>query len=122
MKRGESVEFKNKTQTQTQSLKKSFSADLADFKKKNQNLKKTSSGDLKSFSERLGPNPDKVSADLKLLKSRSGDVYAGSTFDMSPSPRALPLPKFSLRKEAVAISTVDDSATKDLRRLLRIGG
>ncbi|MGD7217426.1 proline-rich nuclear receptor coactivator motif-containing protein, partial [Ralstonia pseudosolanacearum] len=97
---------------------KSFSADLADLKKKNENLKKTSSGDLKSFS---GPNPDKVLTDLKLLKSRSGDVYAGSTFDMSPSPRALPLPKFSLRKEAVAISTVDDSATKDLRRLLRIG-
>ncbi|RDY04529.1 hypothetical protein CR513_11747, partial [Mucuna pruriens] len=46
------------------------------------------------------------------------DVYAGSAFAVSPSPSALPLPSFSTKKQASA--TVDDSATRDLRRLLRL--
>ncbi|XP_020226680.1 uncharacterized protein LOC109808200 [Cajanus cajan] len=46
------------------------------------------------------------------------DVYAGSAFAMSPSPSALPIPSFSTKKPASA--AVDDSATRDLRRLLRL--
>ncbi|KAL5163539.1 hypothetical protein HKD37_07G020420 [Glycine soja] len=46
------------------------------------------------------------------------EVYAGSAFAVSPSPEALPLPSFSTKKQdSVA---VDDSATRDLRRLLRL--
>uniref|UniRef100_A0A7N0UBA4 Uncharacterized protein n=1 Tax=Kalanchoe fedtschenkoi TaxID=63787 RepID=A0A7N0UBA4_KALFE len=46
-----------------------------------------------------------------------GDVYAGSAFlsTSPPSPSSLPLPSFSTRKPAV-----DDSASRDLRRLLRL--
>ncbi|KAH7838694.1 hypothetical protein Vadar_029998 [Vaccinium darrowii] len=43
------------------------------------------------------------------------DVYAGSAVSMSPSPRALPLPSLFSKKMAV-----DDSATRDLRRHLRL--
>ncbi|KHN03023.1 hypothetical protein glysoja_009889 [Glycine soja] len=46
------------------------------------------------------------------------EVYAGSAFAVSPSPEALPLPSFSTKKQASA--AVDDSATRDLRRLLRL--
>jgi hypothetical protein len=45
-------------------------------------------------------------------------AYAGPAFGaMSPSPRALPLPRFSSCKTAAA-ATVDDSATRELWRLL----
>ncbi|KAH7833046.1 hypothetical protein Vadar_002651 [Vaccinium darrowii] len=45
------------------------------------------------------------------------DVYAGSAVavSMSPSPRALPLPSLFSKKKAV-----DDSATRDLWRHLRL--
>ncbi|XP_040380011.1 uncharacterized protein LOC121054441 [Oryza brachyantha] len=53
------------------------------------------------------------------------DAYAGPAFGaMSPSPRALPLPRFSSCREAAtaasaaAAAGVDDSATRELRRLL----
>ncbi|KAK7363652.1 hypothetical protein VNO77_05802 [Canavalia gladiata] len=46
------------------------------------------------------------------------DVYAGSAFAVSPSPSALPLPSFQTKKQASA--AFDDSATRDLRRLLRL--
>ncbi|CAM8988291.1 unnamed protein product [Rhodiola kirilowii] len=48
-----------------------------------------------------------------------GDVYAGSSFSSTSPPPAssLPLPSFSTRKVVVV---VDDSATRDLRRLLRL--
>ncbi|BAT77204.1 hypothetical protein LR48_Vigan01g312800 [Vigna angularis] len=46
------------------------------------------------------------------------DVYAGSAFAMSPSPNALPLPSFPTKKNSSA--AFDDSATRDLRRLLRL--
>lgn len=46
------------------------------------------------------------------------DMYAGSAFAVSPSPSALPLPSFSTKKQNSA--AVDDSATRDLRRLLRL--
>lgn len=44
------------------------------------------------------------------------DVYAGSAFFVSPEPSSLPLPSFSKKK----LSPIDDCATRDLRRLLRL--
>ncbi|XP_016496887.1 uncharacterized protein LOC107815772 [Nicotiana tabacum] len=49
----------------------------------------------------------------------SADVYAGSAFSNSPSPRALPLPSFFNKKQE-DFKSFDDSATRDLRRLLRL--
>ncbi|CAL9118226.1 unnamed protein product [Musa textilis] len=48
------------------------------------------------------------------------DMYAASGFVLSPSPRALPLPRFSRRKEgsAATAAVVDCPATRDLRRVL----
>ncbi|OIW18455.1 hypothetical protein TanjilG_13207 [Lupinus angustifolius] len=47
------------------------------------------------------------------------DIYAGSAFSVvAPSPSALPLPSFPAKKQASPV--VDDSATRDLRRLLRL--
>lgn len=45
-------------------------------------------------------------------------MYAGSAFAVSPSPSALPLPSFSKKKKASEV--VHDSATRNLRRLLRL--
>lgn len=51
------------------------------------------------------------------------DIYAGSSiFVVSPAPSSLPLPSFS-RRDAdshVVVVSVDDSASQDLRRLLRL--
>lgn len=44
------------------------------------------------------------------------DLYAGSAFAVSPEPSSLPLPSFSKKK----VVSFDDSATRDLRRLLRL--
>lgn len=52
------------------------------------------------------------------LEAVKSDKYAGSAFSVSPSPSALPLPSFLMKKQFSA--TVDDSATRDLRRLLRL--
>ncbi|CAK8563606.1 unnamed protein product [Lathyrus sativus] len=52
------------------------------------------------------------------LEAVKSDKYAGSAFSVSPSPSALPLPSFLMKKQLSA--TVDDSATRDLRRLLRL--
>ncbi|KAF8765672.1 hypothetical protein HU200_008169 [Digitaria exilis] len=52
------------------------------------------------------------------------DAYAGTAFGaMSPSPRALPLPRFTSRASsddgaAATAPGVDDAATRELRRLL----
>ncbi|CAL0307245.1 unnamed protein product [Lupinus luteus] len=47
------------------------------------------------------------------------DVYAGSAFSVvAPSPSALPLPSFPTKKQPSPM--IDDSATRDLRRLLRL--
>lgn len=54
------------------------------------------------------------------LKSVSGDVYAGSAISLSPSPRSLPLPSFFSKKQVSKIAAVEDCATRDLRRLLRL--
>lgn len=45
-------------------------------------------------------------------------VYAGSAFAVSPEPSSLPLPSFSNKKKQVL--PIDDSATRDLRRILRL--
>ncbi|KAL6526529.1 hypothetical protein OROGR_015619 [Orobanche gracilis] len=42
------------------------------------------------------------------------DVYAGSAFSMSPSPRSVPLPSFFNRNDS------NDGAARDLRRLLHL--
>lgn len=63
---------------------------------------------------RLGPDPENV---MKQVRVGLPDVYAGSAVTMSPSPRALPVPSF-FKKGGEKF--VDDSATKDLRRLLRL--
>ncbi|KAE8725889.1 hypothetical protein F3Y22_tig00008013pilonHSYRG00154 [Hibiscus syriacus] len=54
--------------------------------------------------------------DIKSSVMGKSDVYAGSAFFVSPAPSSLPLPSFSKKKEV----PVDDSATRDLRRLLRL--
>ncbi|KAF0926394.1 hypothetical protein E2562_024118 [Oryza meyeriana var. granulata] len=59
---------------------------------------------------------------VKVAAASAADAYAGPAFGaMSPSPRALPLPRFSSSREAAAAAAaagVDDSATRELRRLL----
>ncbi|XWS53706.1 hypothetical protein CRYUN_Cryun10bG0023400 [Craigia yunnanensis] len=71
--------------------------------------------------DRLGPDPEMVSKQIKLVDIKSpvtlkSDVYAGSAFAVSPEPSSLPLPSFSKKKQV----SIDDSATRDLRRLLRL--
>ncbi|XP_059632614.1 uncharacterized protein LOC132275211 [Cornus florida] len=90
----------------------------------------TKNGDdlLVCGTERLGPDPEMVTKQIRIgdLKSALSpiaagnrtDMYAGSAFSMSPSPRALPLPSFFNKKQVSKI--VEDSATRDLRRLLRL--
>jgi len=94
-------------------------------------VKKISAGDLVVVgTERLGPDPEMVTKQIRIgdLKSALSpvaaggscrtDMYAGSAFSMSPSPRALPLPSFFNKKQVSNV--VEDSATRDLRRLLRL--
>ncbi|XVF66326.1 hypothetical protein PTKIN_Ptkin10aG0026400 [Pterospermum kingtungense] len=71
--------------------------------------------------DRLGPDPEMVSKQIKIVDVTSpvtvkSDVYAGSAFAVSPEPSSLPLPSFSKKKQF----SIDDSATRDLRRLLRL--
>ncbi|KAL1358409.1 hypothetical protein HN51_003685 [Arachis hypogaea] len=73
--------------------------------------------------QRLGPDPNMVPRRIRIA-DLAADVYAGSAFSVSPSPSALPLPSFGKKQlqrpsPAVAVA-VDDSATRDLRRLLRL--
>ncbi|KAF8392511.1 hypothetical protein HHK36_022854 [Tetracentron sinense] len=90
--------------------------------------KKSSSDDLKSgrsFDMGRGESVDMKKRN-DFLKKKSFlspvtvrcDVYAGSACSLSPSPSSLPLPSFFKKKEDLAI--FQDSATKDLRRLLRL--
>ncbi|KAF8038163.1 hypothetical protein BT93_B0891 [Corymbia citriodora subsp. variegata] len=71
--------------------------------------------------QRLGPDPEMVPKQVRIVDLRSPagrrcDVYAGSAFAVSPEPSSLPLPSFSKKKHL----SFDDSATRDLRRLLRL--
>lgn len=79
-------------------------------------LKRESEDVVVCGTQRLGPDPEMVPKQIRIVKS--GDMYAGSAFAASPSPSALPLPSFSKKKQCSA--AVDDSATRDLRRLLRL--
>lgn len=74
---------------------------------------------LKRKADRLVPNHEIVPKQIRIVNIRSPektDVYAGSAFVVSPAPSSLPLPSFSTKKQA----QVYDSATRDLRRLLRL--
>lgn len=116
-----SDDLKDLKERRKDNLRKSFSGDLQSFSSENLNLKKTFSGDLLlGGTQRLGPDPELVSVRLNDLKLGSDHVYAGSAFASSPSPRKLPLPKFSMKKEGGLTAAVEESATKDLRRLLRL--
>lgn len=104
LKRGESLDSK-KSEFKRSDLKKAASLNEADL--------------VVCGKGRLGPDPELVPKQIRLKEPLplQSDVYAGSAFSQSPSPRSLPLPSFSTRKAPPA---VDDSATKDLRRLLRL--
>lgn len=72
---------------------------------------------------RVGPSsPSMLPKQIRLAPPPLADVYAGSAFSMSPSPRSLPLPSFFNKKQqdCVVINPADDPATRDLRRLLRL--
>ena len=92
---------------------------------KSEALKKGGEDLVVCGTERLGPDPQLVPRQIRIVDMKPGlspvavksDVYAGSAFAVSPSPSALPLPSFS-KKQALAV--VDDTATRDLRRLLRL--
>uniref|UniRef100_A0A7N0UE08 Uncharacterized protein n=1 Tax=Kalanchoe fedtschenkoi TaxID=63787 RepID=A0A7N0UE08_KALFE len=88
-------------------------------------IKKRTEGDadmmMLSGTGRLGPDPVAVPREeiKAFLTAGMRDVYAGSAFVFSPSPSDLPLPSFS--KKSLQLSpVVDDSATRYLRRLLRL--
>ncbi|XAR54603.1 hypothetical protein NMG60_11029819 [Bertholletia excelsa] len=82
---------------------------------------------------RLGPDPQIVPKQIRMAAIKSAllsppatissdrpDVYAGSAFSMSPSPSSLPLPSFFSKKQFSRVAVDGDSATRDLRRLLRL--
>lgn len=70
---------------------------------------------------RLGPEqPGMLPKNIRVGRTPT-DVYAGSAFSNSPSPRSLPLPSFfNNNKKQVELKPFDDSASRDLRRLLRL--
>ncbi|XP_071727371.1 uncharacterized protein [Rutidosis leptorrhynchoides] len=57
------------------------------------------------------------------LKPNFDDSYAGSAYFHSPSPRSLPLPSFFNKKDDSMVDHdgFDDSATKHICSLLRLG-
>ncbi|WOL12590.1 hypothetical protein Cni_G21357 [Canna indica] len=71
-----------------------------------------------------GPCPGMAPRKVRLRPASTAPLYAGSSCALSPSPRALPLPRFSRRtgepSSAAAANQVDPSATRGLRRLLRL--
>ncbi|KFK39630.1 hypothetical protein AALP_AA3G268600 [Arabis alpina] len=81
----------------------------------------------KDVVRRRGESFDSIS-NIKPRKSNkpefsSDDVYAGaSIFVVSPAPSSVPLPSFSrgIAKSQVVVVSVDDLASQDLRRLLRL--
>ncbi|KAL5097238.1 hypothetical protein RYX36_001565 [Vicia faba] len=89
-----------------------------DSKMNSEGLKKEGDDLVVIGTQRLGPDPNMVPKQIRIVDFKTGcEVYAGSAFAMSPSPSALPIPSFQRKFAPVA---VDDSATRDLRRLLRI--
>ncbi|XP_022843951.1 uncharacterized protein LOC111367359 [Olea europaea var. sylvestris] len=71
---------------------------------------------------RIGPeSPEMVPKQIRMVGRGVSDIYAGSAFSMSPSPRSLPVPSFfNNKRQDSARKVFDDSATRDLRRLLRL--
>lgn len=72
---------------------------------------------------RIGPDsPEMMPKQIRLSPPPLADVYAGSAFALSPSPRSLPLPSFFNKKQQdyAKINPSNDPATRDLRRLLRL--
>ncbi|KAF7066133.1 hypothetical protein CFC21_072166 [Triticum aestivum] len=60
----------------------------------------------------------KVTSAAAPARRPAAEVYAGPAFSAaSPEPSSLPLPQFPLHKPAAA---VNDAATRDLRRMLRL--
>lgn len=82
---------------------------------KSESLKKQGNDLVVVGTQRLGPDPDMVPKQIRIVDPKP--VYAGSAFSVSPAPIAVPVPSFLKKQSAVA---VDDSATRDLRRLLRL--
>lgn len=75
---------------------------------------------LASRSSPITPNETVQNCQLsqiRLLAAPPPDVYAGSAFSLSPSPRSVPLPSFFNKKEP---ELFEDGATRDLRRILRL--
>lgn len=73
---------------------------------------------------RIGPDsPEMIPTKILMSPPAHPNVYAGSAFSLSPSPESLPLPSFFNKKQqnddSIANSATD-SATRDLRRLLRL--
>ncbi|WMV10345.1 hypothetical protein MTR67_003730 [Solanum verrucosum] len=67
---------------------------------------------------RLGPDqPGMLPKNIRVGHTPT-DVYAGSAFSNSPSPRSLPLPSFFNNMNNN--NKKQDSASRDLRRLLRL--
>ncbi|KAL3626181.1 hypothetical protein CASFOL_029730 [Castilleja foliolosa] len=70
---------------------------------------------------RIGPDsPVMLPKQILLTQPSLADVYAGSAFILSPSPRSLPLPSFFNKKEQINDDEEDNLATRDLRRMLRL--
>lgn len=122
---GKSV-VKNELTASVTILKRGESLDNINSKKKTEKLKikRSVSGDLSSgfSSSSSSSSGSESSSDSERGVVRS-EVYAGNAFYLSPAPSSLPLPTFfSIKKEGGcgASAIIDDSATKDLRRLLRL--
>ncbi|XP_051128051.1 uncharacterized protein LOC127249341 [Andrographis paniculata] len=75
-------------------------------------------------SPEMMPNKILLSPPPSLPPPPPRPVYAGSAFSLSPSPKSLPLPSFFNKKQQNGASSTansaTDSATRDLRRLLRL--
>lgn len=95
-----------------------------DSKLKSAVLRKEDDGQVLLGTQRLGSELGMVAMQIRIEDPRSPpmigkcDVYAGSAFAVSPAPSSLPLPSFSKKKHVSTL--VDDSATRDLRRLLKL--
>ncbi|XP_030540829.1 uncharacterized protein LOC115748474 [Rhodamnia argentea] len=107
LRRGESLDSKIKSQVSEAEAAAMASSDLV----------------VCDGTQRLGPDPEMIPKQVRIVDLRSPvaaarrcDVYAGSAFAVSPEPSSLPLPSFSKKKHI----SFDDSATRDLRRLLRL--
>ncbi|KAL0388729.1 UNVERIFIED_CONTAM: hypothetical protein Sradi_2754700 [Sesamum radiatum] len=68
------------------------------------------------------PSPVNVPKQIRMSPPPLSDMYAGSACSQSPSPRSVPLPSFFNKKQQndSIDKSFDDSATRDLRRLLRL--